>query len=143
MKKILTVFLTIFMMFSVGIMAACRNETTNNSSNNVSSADTSSNSSKPTTLTESELKAIAIEELYYSLSNNIRYIWNHKIDPSSCRCSIGSIKRVGSSYEVNGVCYFYDKYGNLVPKYSGGSSGYSESFTVNISSTGSAKLFWE
>lgn len=146
MKKILTVVLTIFMMFSIGTMAACKNETTNNSSNSVSSDDTSSNSSKPTTLTESELKAIVIEELYDSLSYNIRYgyiTWNYKIDPSSCRYSTGSIKKVGSGYEVNGVCYFYDKYGNLVSKYSDGSGGYSESFTVKISSTGSATLSWE
>ena len=145
MKKILTIVLTVFMMFSIGTMAACKSETANNSSNSVSSADTSSNSSKPTTLTERELKAIVIEELYDSLSRQ-RYgynAWNSEIDPSSCRYSIGSTKKVGYSYEVNGVCYFYDKYGDLVSKYSDGSGGYSESFTVKISSTGSATLYWK
>ena len=145
MKKILSIVLTIFIMFSIGTMTACKDETTNDSSNSISSTDTSSDSSKPTTLTESQLKSIAVRELYDSLSSLAgRYgDWNYKIDPSNCRYSIGSIRQVTySTYEVNGVCYFYDKYGSLTTKYNDGSGGYSESFTVTIYSSGNASISW-
>ena len=133
------------MMFSIGTMVACKDEITNDSSNIVSSADTSSNGDKPTTLTERQLKSIAVQELYDDLLSRIRYDdWNSKIDPSSCRYTIGSIRRgTSSAYEVNGVCYFYDKYGNLVSQYWDGSGGYSESFTVKIYSSSLASIYWD
>ena len=139
MKKFLAIILTVFMMCSIGVMGACKDE------NVTTSTDTSSNSSKPTTLTESQLKSIAVQELYDSLSSKGgRYgSWNKDIDPSSCRYSIGSIRKgTSSAYEVNGVCYFYDKYGSRVTKYGDGSGGYSESFTVKISTSGSASIYW-
>ena len=134
MKKILTFILTVFMIYSMASMVACKDASTTDSSNATTS----------TALTESQLKSIAVQELYDSLSIKCgRYgSWNYNIDPSSCKYSIGSIRRgTTSDYEVNGICYFYDKYGSLVTKYSS-SGGYSESFTVKISTTGSASIYW-
>jgi len=140
MKKIWFMILTGIMMFSFCSMVACENESTNDSPNiNVSTNNDSG------ALTESKLKEIAVKEIYYDLIQKSSYgSWNRDIDPANCRFNIGSIRQVGlDTYEVNGICYFYDKYGSLTQYKYGSGDYYSKSFTVKIDSSEIALVYWD
>ena len=149
MKKILSVILMIFMMFSMGIMAvACKDKFTGSSYNIDTSVNNSSDNNNSNAL-YSQLEFIAIQELGRRLSHEIKSTgtrWSSHIDPSNCRYTIGSIGKAEGSffkYEVNGVCYLYDKYGSPALQYIDGSGGSIVAFKVWIAEDGYALLSFE
>lgn len=140
MKRFLAAMLATLAITSMGMMAGCKGDNGNETSINEFSY---SSQVEADVLTKSAAERIALQNLYISLMGQVSSgRWNYDIDSSTCRYSVGSIKKVGSGYEVNGICYFYDKYGDRVTKYRDGSGGYSETFTINVSSSGRATVSW-
>lgn len=103
------------------------------SSSSSSSADGKSSSESGEGITESKAEAYAIKELYSQL-NSMAEIYTN-LDPGSCKYKIGTIERskILDQWEVNGTVYYVDKYGSVMKAV----GGYSQSFTVYVSDSGS------
>ena len=64
--------------------------------------------------------------------------WSSSINPGNCKYDVSLIEPDGyDGYRVCGNGYLYDDYGNLTEKYRDGSGGWTFTFEVKVSSTGS------